>query len=57
MSRDGLAEVLDFEGALEPGGEEAAEGGDEGGEGCEDEDVELHWGDVDDWGDAGGQYC
>jgi len=39
MAGDGVAEILDFEGALEAGGEETAEGRDEGGEGAEDEDV------------------
>ena len=47
VARDGLAEVLDFEGAFEARGEEAAKGRDERGEGCEDEDVELHGGDED----------
>ena len=46
-----LAEILDFEGAFEAGGEEAAKGGDERGEGGEDEDVELHGGDPE--GDGG----
>ena len=46
MTGDGFAKVFDFEGAFEAGGEEAAEGRDQGGEGCEDEDVELHGGDV-----------
>lgn len=42
VAGNGFAEVLDLEGALEAGGEEAAEGGDERGEGGEDEDVKLH---------------
>lgn len=46
VARDGLAEVFDFEGPFEAGGEEAAEGRDERGEGCEDENVELHGCDV-----------
>ena len=46
MAGDGFAEIFNFEGAFESGGEEAAEGGDQGGEGREDEDVELHGGDV-----------
>ena len=46
VTRDGLAKVFDFEGAFEAGGEETAEGRDQGGEGREDEDVELHRGDV-----------
>lgn len=45
MTGDGFAKVFDFEGAFEAGGEEPAEGGDEGGEGGKDEDVELHGGD------------
>ena len=53
VARDRLAEVFDFEGAFEPRGEEAAEGGDEGGKGREDEDVELHRGDVESWGEFG----
>lgn len=46
VAGDALAEIFDFEGAFEARGEEAAEGGDERGEGCEDEDVELHGRDV-----------
>ena len=42
MAGDRFAEIFDFEGAFEAGGEEAAERGDEGSEGGEDEDVELH---------------
>lgn len=45
MARDRFAEILDLEGAFEARGEEAAKGGDEGGEGGENEDVELHRGD------------
>ena len=47
MTRNGLAEVFDFESTFEARGEEAAEGRNEGGECCEDEDVKLHRGDVD----------
>lgn len=46
MARNGLAEVFDFEGTFEARGEETAEGRNEGGECCEDEDMKLHWGDV-----------
>lgn len=46
MAWNRLAKVLDFERALEAGSEEAAERGDEGGEGCEDENVELNGSDV-----------
>jgi len=46
VAGDALAEVFDFEGAFEARGEEAAEGRDERGEGCEDENVELHGRDV-----------
>ena len=46
VTGNGLAKVFDLEGTFEAGGEEAAEGRDQGGEGCEDEDVELHRGDV-----------
>ena len=46
MTRNGLAEVLDFESTFEARGEEAAEGRNKGGECCEDEDVKLHRGDV-----------
>ena len=48
MARDGFAKVFDFECAFETAGKEAAKGCDEGGEGCEDEDVELHGSDMDD---------
>lgn len=44
MAGDGFAKILDFEGTFEAGSEEAAERGDKGCEGCEDEDVELHRG-------------
>lgn len=44
VSGDGVAKVFDLEGALEARGEEAAKGGDEGGEGGQDEGVELHGG-------------
>ena len=46
MSGDGFAEVFDFECSFKAAGEKAAKGCDEGGEGCEDEDVELHGDDV-----------
>ena len=46
VAGDGLAEVFDFEGPFQTRGEEAAEGRDQGREGCEDEDVELHGRDV-----------
>ena len=46
MTGDGFAKVFDFEGALKARGEEAAKGRDQRGEGCEDEDVELHGRDV-----------
>lgn len=52
MARDGFTKVFDFEGAFEARGEEAAEGSDEGGEGCEDEDVKLHGGNGE--GEGGG---
>jgi hypothetical protein len=42
VTRDGLAKVLDLEGALEPRGEEATKRSDEGGKRREDERVELH---------------
>lgn len=48
MTRDGLAEVFYFEGTFEARGEETAEGRNKGGECCEDEDVKLHRGDVND---------
>lgn len=47
MSRDRITEILDFESTFEAGGEETAEWCNERGERCEDEDVELHGGDVD----------
>ena len=56
MTRDGLAEILDFEGAFKTRGEEAAKGGDEGGERGEDEDMELHGGDVEGWGEGRGEW-
>ena len=40
-----VAEVFDLECPFETGGEEAAEGGDQGSKGGEDHDVELHGGD------------
>ena len=39
MTGDGFAKIFDFEGAFETRGEKPAKRGDEGGEGCEDEDV------------------
>jgi len=39
MARDGVAEILDLERALETGGEEAAEGRDQRGESSKNEDV------------------
>ena len=51
VARNGLAEVFDLKGTFEAGGEETAEGRNEGGECCENEDVELHWGDVNGTGD------
>lgn len=41
VTRDRLAEVLNLEGTLKTGGEEAAKGSNEGSEGGEDQDVEL----------------
>ena len=52
VARNGFAEILDFEGPFETACEEAAEGSDERGEGCEDEDVELHGGDMNGGGDV-----
>lgn len=51
MARNGFAKVFDFEGTLEAGSEETAEGCNEGGESCEDKDVKLHGCDVN-----GGRY-
>lgn len=42
MSGNGVTEILDLEASLESRGEETTEGGDEGGERCEDEGVQLH---------------
>jgi hypothetical protein len=42
VSWNGIAKVFDFESTFETRGEETAEGSDEGGEGGEDEDVNLH---------------
>ena len=53
VARDGVAKVLDLEGALEAGGEEAAEGRDERGERGQDDHVELHGEDVDGVGEDG----
>jgi hypothetical protein len=53
VTGDAVAKVLDLEGALEAGGEEAAEGRDERGEGGEDDHVELHGEDVDGVGEDG----
>ena len=58
VAGDGVAKVLDLEGALEAGGEEAAEGRDERGERREDDHVELHGEDVDgvrEDGEVGGE--
>ena len=41
MTRDAVTEVFDVERALEAGGEEPAEGGDEGGEAGENKEVQL----------------
>ena len=43
VAGNGFAEVLDLEGAFQPGSEETAEGCDERSKGGEDEGVELHW--------------
>lgn len=53
MARNGVPEIFDVEGAFEAGREEAAKGGDEGGEGCHGEDVELHGGDAESRGEEG----
>jgi hypothetical protein len=53
VARDGVAKVLDVEGALDAGGEEAAEGCDQGGEGGQDQDVELQRLDLEAGWDAG----
>ena len=42
VSRNGVAKVLDVEGTLEAGGEEATERRNQRSEGCHDKDVELH---------------
>lgn len=42
VARNGLAKVLDAEGALQTGGEESTEGSDERGESSKAQDVELH---------------
>lgn len=47
VSRDGFAKVFDFECPFETRGEEAAKGGDEGGESGKDEYVHLHRGNGD----------
>lgn len=47
VARNGVAKVLDVEGALEARGEEAAERRNQGSEGCHDKDVELHRRDAD----------
>ena len=52
MAGNGFTEILDFKGAFETACEEAAEGSDERGEGCEGEDVELHGGYMDGGGDV-----
>ena len=58
MTGDGFAKIFDFEGAFETRGEKPAKRGDEGGEGCEDEDVELHGGDAELQGarEEGGEF-
>jgi hypothetical protein len=53
VARDGVAKVLDVEGALDAGGEEAAEGRDQGGERGQDQDVELQRLDLEAGRDAG----
>lgn len=55
MAGDGLPKIFDFEGSFEAGGEEAPEGRDERGEGCKDEDVELHGRDVEGGGVESGE--
>lgn len=47
VTRNGVAKVLDVEGALEARGEEAAERCNQRSEGCHDKDVELHRRDAD----------
>lgn len=42
VTGDGITKVLNVERALQTRSEEASKGGDERGEGCKDEDVELH---------------
>lgn len=42
VAGDGVAKVLDLEGALEAGCEESAKGRNERGEGGEDDGVKLH---------------
>lgn len=46
VARDRLAKVLDLERALKSGSEESTERRDQGGEGCENQDVELNGLDV-----------
>lgn len=46
VARDRLAKVLNFERALKSGSEESTERCDQGGEGCENQDVELNGLDV-----------
>ena len=43
MSRNRITEVLDLEGTLKTRGEETSEWGNQRGESCENEDVNLHW--------------
>lgn len=55
VAGNGFAKIFDFERAFEAGGEEATKGCDEGGEGCENQDVELHRGDMHGRGDVEGE--
>lgn len=52
MSWDRVTEVLDLESAFDARGEKAAEGRDQGGEGGEEENMELDRGDGDGCGEA-----
>lgn len=56
MARNGFAEVFDFEGTLEARSEKPAEGRNQGGKGCEDQDVKLHGGDVNGGRDSEGGW-
>jgi hypothetical protein len=55
VARDGVAKVLDVEGALDAGREEAAKRCDQRGEGGQDQDVELQRLDLEAGRDAGPQ--